>query len=127
MEVTGIVCTDVSERVTPTTQKRYYMMRVVEHQGSGPKRTSTWYEALMHVSGDVMATVKKNDLVRITGKIEAVPFERNGEPDARLRLIGFRLEVLPRHGNKTRPAASEPVTNAGESAAANDTGDVSVA
>ena len=87
MQLYGNVATLPARKVSKSTGKAYWELRVAESQ-AGVDSTPTWYT--VRLMSDKDPCLKLGDFVRVTGKLKADFYlSRTGEPTGTLLVIAF--------------------------------------
>jgi single-stranded DNA-binding protein len=91
MQVFGNVGTDPIRKVSKTTQKGYYELRLSENRKNGGE--ATWYT--VRLSKDANPGLSKGDFCKVTGTLRVDSFhDRNGKPASALLIIAFEAVKL---------------------------------
>ena len=92
MQAFGNVATDPVRKVSKTTQKGYYELRLCENQ-RGDVKDPTWYT--VRVMKDIDPAVRKGDFIKVTGKLKADSYlSREGKPTSTLLILAFEAVRL---------------------------------
>ncbi|MDR7307963.1 single-strand-binding protein/primosomal replication protein n [Rhodoferax saidenbachensis] len=92
MQVFGNIAKNPERKVSKTTQRGYYEMRLAESQ-RGIDSSPTFYT--VRVMKDVDPQLEKGDFVRVTGKLKADFYmSREGKPTGNLLVIAFEAQKI---------------------------------
>jgi single-stranded DNA-binding protein len=92
MQVFGNIAKAPERKVSKTTQRGYYEMRLAESQ-RGVDAAPTFYT--VRVMKDDDPQLEKGDFVRVTGKLKADFYmSREGKPTGNLLVIAFEAQKI---------------------------------
>jgi single-stranded DNA-binding protein len=92
MQVFGNIAKNPERKISKTTQRGYYELRLAESQ-RGVDTAPTFYT--VRVMKDVDPQLEKGDFVRVTGKLKADFYmSREGKPTGNLLVIAFEAQKI---------------------------------
>jgi hypothetical protein len=92
MEAFGNVASTPERKVSKTTNRGYYQLRVCEAQ-RGVDNDPTWYTVRVMKDDDPL--LEKGDFVKVTGKLKADFYiGRDGKPTGTLLIIAFQASKI---------------------------------
>lgn len=92
MQVFGNIAKAPERKVSKTTQRGYYEMRLAESQ-RGVDTAPTFYTVRVMKDSDPL--LEKGDFVRVTGKLKADFYmSREGKPTGNLLVIAFEAQKI---------------------------------
>lgn len=103
MQLFGNVATQPEKKVSKTTGKTYYEMRVAEAM-RGQDTAPTWYT--VRVMKELKPHLDKGDFVKVTGKLKADFYlSREGKPTGTLLVIAFEAAKISKPAAQLAEAA----------------------
>lgn len=101
MQVFANVATQPERKVSKSTGKAFWELRVAESQ-RGQDTQPTWYT--VRVMKETMSELNKGDFVKVTGKLKADFYlSREGKPTGTLLIIAFEAAKI----SKPEPALAQ--------------------
>ena len=92
MQVFGNVASEPERKISKTTGKAFYELRVAESQ-RGQDTQPTWYT--VRVMKETLPQLNKGDFVKVTGKLKADFYlSREGKPTGTLLIIAFEAAKI---------------------------------
>jgi len=92
MQVFGNVATQPERKISKSTGKAFYELRVAESQ-RGQDTQPTWYT--VRVMKESLPELNKGDFVKVTGKLKADFYlSREGKPTGTLLIIAFEASKI---------------------------------
>ena len=92
MQVFGNVATQPERKISKSTGKAFYELRVAESQ-RGQDTQPTWYT--VRVMRETLPQLNKGDFVKVTGKLKADFYlSREGKPTGTLLIIAFEAAKI---------------------------------
>jgi single-stranded DNA-binding protein len=92
MQVFGNVATQPERKISKSTGKAFYELRVAESQ-RGQDTQPTWYT--VRVMKETLPELNKGDFVKVTGKLKADFYlSREGKPTGTLLIIAFEAAKI---------------------------------
>lgn len=92
MQVFANVATQPERKVSKSTGKAFWELRVAESQ-RGQDTQPTWYT--VRVMKETMSELNKGDFVKVTGKLKADFYlSREGKPTGTLLIIAFEAAKI---------------------------------
>ena len=92
MQVFGNVATQPERKISKSTGKAFWELRVAESQ-RGQDTQPTWYT--VRVMKETLPQLNKGDFVKVTGKLKADFYlSREGKPTGTLLIIAFEAAKM---------------------------------
>ncbi len=114
MQVFANVAVNPHRKISKTTNKGYYEMRVAESHRNDSTGDTCWYTVRLMLDQD--PGLAKGDFVKVTGKLKTDFYlSREGKPTGTLLIIAFEASKIskptPRAASEEQPETATEVKN----------------
>lgn len=103
MQIYGNVATEPERKLSKSTQRAYWQLRLAESQ-RGLSDSTTWYT--VRIMKEEIPPLRKGDFVKVTGKLKVDYYlSREGKPTGTLLVIAFEAAKIAKPALATESAA----------------------